>query len=138
MYVCVYTHACVPLHMFVCAEVHECITCVHENRCDWCTSTVFLAHCQDVVFCSPGDTMGCGIYFPVDYEPQQVVLQAEEEEDEDDPVNNDSAGSDDEDEEDDDDDLEDEHEEEDYIDPQLRQGRRPNTKGVVVEVRFCV
>ena len=82
--------------------------------------------------------MGCGIYFPVDYELQQVVLQAEEEEEEEDPVNNDSAGSNDEDEEDDDDDLEDEHEEEDYIDPRLRQGRRPNTKGVVVEVRFCV
>lgn len=52
--------------------------------------------------CHKGDKMGCGIWFPVDYEEQQEEMQGEEEEEgNDDPGNNDSSGfSSDEDEED--------------------------------------
>ena len=81
--------------------------------------------------------MGCGIYFPVDYELQQVVQQAEDEDDEEDPVNNDSAGSNDEDEEEEQDFEEELEDDDDYLDPRLGQARQPNTKGVIVEVRFC-
>lgn len=43
--------------------------------------------------CHKGDKMGCGIWFPVDYEEQQEEMQGEEEEENnDDPVNNDSSG----------------------------------------------
>lgn len=82
--------------------------------------------------CYKGDTMGCGIFFPLDYQEQLGALQAQEEDDEEDPVNNDLGGYNEEDDEVDVD-REDDTDEEDYQGGQPRPG---DGKSIMVDVFF--
>ncbi|KAL8603792.1 hypothetical protein ACOMHN_058527 [Nucella lapillus] len=88
--------------------------------------------------CYKGDTMGCGIFFPLDYHEQLLALQAqEEEEDEDDPLNNDLEGRgfhDDDDEDELDADRGVDSDEEEFLEPPPR--RDAARRSIMVDVFF--
>ena len=74
--------------------------------------------------------MGCGIYFPLDYNDQMKAQEEDDDDEEEDPVNNDSGDSNPEEEEDEDEDGD------EYFEERPRQAEGPAQKGVVVEVRL--